>query len=186
MNINSQQLISELQQLNERHLRLAEDFLTLTDEQLNHKPAPDSWSALECIEHLNRYGAFYLPEIRRRMETSSGKPTATFRTGLLGNYFANSMKPKEQLNKMKTFQNMNPAGSALTRETLHTFIAQSNELNTLLARGLHVNLRQVKTAVSISKFIRLRLGDTFRFFTYHNDRHWVQAQRAIQSAGIKK
>ena len=41
---------------------------------------------------------------------------------------------------------------------------------------------KTKTAISISKLIKLRLGDTFRVLIYHNERHIKQAERAIKEA----
>jgi hypothetical protein len=35
-------------------------------------------------------------------------------------------------------------------------------------------LRRVKIPISISKIIRLRLGDALLFVTYHNERHFQQ------------
>ncbi|MGB3549023.1 MAG: hypothetical protein WBA17_18760 [Saprospiraceae bacterium] len=39
-------------------------------------------------------------------------------------------------------------------------------------------MNRTKTAVSITKLIRLRLGDTLRVVVYHNQRHVAQALRA--------
>jgi len=37
-----------------------------------------------------------------------------------------------------------------------------------------VNLRKVKVPISISKIVRLRLGDALLFVAYHNERHMQQ------------
>jgi hypothetical protein len=42
----------------QRHL-VATEFAPLTATQLNQQPAPANWSALECLEHLNRYSRYY-------------------------------------------------------------------------------------------------------------------------------
>jgi hypothetical protein len=34
---------------------------SLTDEAFNGKPAPETWSIGECIEHLNRVAEAFLP-----------------------------------------------------------------------------------------------------------------------------
>ena len=54
---------------------------------LNHKPSPQSWSALECLEHLNRYGDFYIPEISKRLNAATKEQASTFKSTWLGNYF---------------------------------------------------------------------------------------------------
>ena len=46
----------------------------------------------------------------------------------------------------------------------------------------NVNLDKIKTAISISKLIRLKLGDTFRVLIYHNERHIKQAEKVLHEA----
>jgi hypothetical protein len=47
----------------------------------------------------------------------------------------------------------------------------------LLDKAKNVSLGKTKTGISISKLIKLKLGDTFRFVIYHNIRHIEQAKR---------
>lgn len=54
-----------------------------------------SWSILECLEHLNRYGDYYLSQIEEKIKNSNKKFDPVFRTGLLGDYFAKSMCRKK-------------------------------------------------------------------------------------------
>lgn len=78
---------------------------------------------------------------------------------------------------MKTFQNMNPLNSKLDKKVIDEFINQQESLLRLLEESRKVSLNKTRTAISISKLIKLKLGDTFRFVIYHNQRHMVQAQR---------
>ncbi|MEQ8474125.1 MAG: DinB family protein [Marinoscillum sp.] len=172
-------LISELNQITQQNMNAAQGFKQLTDEELNRKEHTKSWSILECIEHLNRYGDFYLSEISKRIANTKHQQSATFKSGLLGDYFAKSMLPKEKLNKMKTFKSMNPMGSSLTRSVLDRFIHQQENLLNLLSQAKETNMVKVKTSISISKWIKLRLGDTFRVVVYHNLRHIVQAKKLL-------
>ena len=161
----------------------AEGFKTLPLETLNWKASPDSWSILECLEHLNRYGDYYIPEIEKRIVASQHRPAEKFKSSWLGNYFAETMLPKEKLNKMKTFKSMNPKGSKLDKAVLTKFIAQQQDLINALKLASRADLTKTKTGISISKWIKLRLGDTFRVVIYHNQRHMVQAQRVLKEAG---
>ena len=180
MKVASKVLIEDLIERTQGVLNAAEKYNQLSLKELNNKVAPDKWSALECIEHLNRYGDFYLPEIKSRIaKGKKSEAEATFKSGLLGNYFAESMLPKEKLNKMSTFKSMNPAGSQLDKGVLTKFIAQQKEILNLLDSARTTNLTKTKTGITISNFIKLRLGDTFRVVIYHNQRHIVQANNAI-------
>ncbi|WP_353196907.1 DinB family protein [Parapedobacter defluvii] len=175
--INVEELLTELSGLTQQHIRAVQSFKELPQELLNRKPAAGGWNILECVEHLNRYGDFYIPEIERCIRNAKCRPSAVFKPGLLGNYFAKSMLPKERMNKMKTFKSMDPADSPLDLSVLDKFIHQQEQLLQLLEVSRQTDLTGVKTSISISKWIKLRLGDTLRVVVYHNLRHVAQAQK---------
>lgn len=179
MKIPTLQLIDELKKNTDENIQFAENLLNETDEKLNFRLSENSWSILECLEHLNRYGNFYIHEIRKRIENSDTKPTEIFNSGILGNYFANSMLPKEKLNSMKTFKSMNPIHSKLNKEVLNEFVVQQKQIIHLLNEAKNIDLNKVKTSISISNLIKFKLGDTFRFVIYHNLRHIKQAKRNL-------
>lgn len=180
MKISVAKLLSELTLMSTRHLAQARRWQKLSLEQLNQQPHPGAWSALECLEHLNLYGDYYLPAMQQRMDQHRLPPRHNFRSGLLGNYFANSMLPKAKLNKMKTFQDKNPAGSQLDAGALERFIQQQERLLQILEQARNTDIGRIKIPITLSKWIRLKLGDTLRFVIYHNERHIQQAQRALQ------
>lgn len=185
MEIASKALLKDLLESSQEYKAKAEQFKILPLETLNWKTSPENWSILECLEHLNRYSDFYIPEIEKQLKASRYQPSEKFKSGWLGNYFANTMLPKEKLNKMKTFSSMNPIGSSLDKAVLAKFIAQQQDLIQLLKLASQADLSKTKTAISISKWIKLRLGDTFRVVVYHNQRHIVQAERVLKEAGSR-
>ncbi len=179
--MKANQLLDELSSLSVELSKKVAKLQLLPIEQLNKRSTNDSWSALECIEHLNLYYAFYLPEISKRIsENKAINATIAFRSGWLGNYFANAMKVKEgKIKKMKTFQDKNPIGSKLGYNTIEQFLTYQIELIELLNQARTINLNKVRTSITISKLIKLKLGDTFRFLIYHNERHIIQALNTI-------
>ena len=179
----SKNLLQDLLERTQEIKHKAEGFKTLPLETLNWKSSPDSWSILECLEHLNRYGDYYIPEIEKRITASQYRPAEIFKSGWLGNYFANAMLPKEKLNKMKTFTSMNPKGSRLDKAVITKFIAQQQDLINVLKLASRADLTKTKTGISISKWIKLRVGDTLRVVIYHNQRHMAQAEKVLKEAG---
>lgn len=182
MKIQTEALLVDLENRTKQLIQEAESFGQQSEEVLNYKQDASSWSILECLEHLNLYGRFYIPEIKNRISEQSrslqkGKKEEVFKSGWLGNYFANSMLPKAKLNKMKTFQNMNPLNSKLDKTVIHEFVNQQAQMLQLLEDARKISLNRTKTSISISKLIKLKLGDTFRFVIYHNQRHVAQALR---------
>jgi len=181
MQINKEQLIAELLSLTEKATIAVKKFKTLDITQLNLKNTPQQWSILECIEHLNLYGDFYLPEIQKQLlETTSNGDSPVFKPGVIGNYFTGLMKIKNgEIKKINSPKDKNPVNLALTITTLDRFLKQEQLLQSLLKQALTADLTKIKTAISLSKFIQLRLGDTLRFYVYHIERHIVQAEKII-------
>lgn len=180
MKIKQAELIADLQNRTKRVIEDATALQKLTLADLNQKPTPESWSALECIEHLNRYGHFYIPEISKRLATApSGNTDTTYTSSWLGNFLAESLLPGKG-GKMKTFKVMNPINSQLSKESISEFLNQQKEILLLLETAKAVDMKRVKTSISISKIIKIRLGDTFRTVIYHNQRHLLQASRTAE------
>lgn len=184
MKIPSEKLIDDLVNRTHKILNKAEELKTLQEKSLQWRPAPESWSVLECLEHLNLYGRYYLPEINKCINASkSSQPGHIFKSGWLGNYFANSMLPKEKLNTMKTFKNMNPIHSDLNKNVIDEFISQQRQILNVLEKCRKIDLNKTKTSISISNLIKLKLGDTLRVVIYHNQRHMVQAHKVLSAKG---
>lgn len=178
----SKKLLQDLLEITRENLNTVEHLKNQSTDYLNWKQNPESWSVLECIEHLNKYGDFYIPEITNKIKTSKHKSSEGFKSNWLGKYFSKSVSYNEDLNKMKTFKSMNPINSKLNIKTLEKFINQQHQIIELLDKSKNVNLDKTKTAISISKLINLRLGDTFRVLIYHNERHIRQAEKTLKKA----
>lgn len=180
MKINSEELILDLTGRTRINLKEAEKLRLKSEEELNWRPGEGRWSVLECLEHLNLYGDYYLPEIERAIRESKHPSESHFKSGIMGNYFAKTMLPGAKVKKMKTFKNKNPLGSKLGRSTVNRFIEQQQKMLELLAGATKVSLTNTQTGTSISSYIRLKLGDTLRVVIYHNQRHVVQAKRVLE------
>lgn len=181
MRILSETLIQNLIETTVQNQNFATLLKQKSDTELNWKAHPDSWSILECLEHLNLYGHYYIPEIEIEIKNAKQKTETDFKSGILGNYFAQSMLPKDKLNKMKTFKDKNPLNSNLDRKVIDKFITQQNKTVDLLNKAKTVSLNKTKVKISLTKWIKLTLGDTFRFVTNHNIRHLNQIENIIKN-----
>ncbi len=179
--MQSEILIQSLLEQERQIINQVEKLKSYDLHTLTWKENEISWSMLECLEHLNLYGDFYLPQIECNIKNSNTHADPQFKSGLLGNYFAKIMLPKENLNKMKTFKNKNPLNAKLDKTVIHKFITHQQQLLDLLNQARNVSLNKVKIQTSISSLIKLKLGDTFQFFINHIIRHVAQIDR-IQAA----
>ncbi|MEZ5172362.1 MAG: DinB family protein [Bacteroidia bacterium] len=181
--INKNELISELTEICLSCKEKAIIWKSIPKIKLTASPQEGKWSADQCIEHLNRYFDYYLPEIEKTISsTVETDNKADFRPGKLGDYFAKSMKISGvKVNKMKTFKSKNPAIDLKVRENnLELFIQNIDEIINYLSKSRDKNLERLRTPVSISVLIKLKLGDTFRFVVYHIERHIIQAEKALE------
>jgi DinB superfamily len=179
-------LLDTLYQRTERFLEKAiRDWQLLPAEQLNRQPAPNAWSAAQCLEHLNVYGRHYLPEIEKALEKGEKTAAKTFKSGWLGDYFYRLMLPNTEgslKSKMKAPKDAQPPVELDARAVLAEFIEQQEQLLQLIERARQVNLGSVRVPISLSKWIRLKLGDTFLFLTAHLERHVLQIEKALKMA----
>jgi hypothetical protein len=177
--MNRNTLIEEMKKVTESIIVQATAFKELNPWELNFRTSESSWSILECLEHLNRYGEFYLVEIEKRILAAPEAPEADqFRSGWLGNFSVGMIQPKEgKIKKIQSPKNMNPIHSKLGPTVIDRFLKQQQRMLQLLEQGRAVDLTNVKTGITLTKLIKLRLGDTFRFVVYHNQRHLLQAEK---------
>lgn len=179
--MRSEQLIQSLLEQTKLIVNQAEQLRPYDLTTLTWRENETSWNILECLEHLNRYGDFYLPVIENKIKTSPTRADGEFRSGRLGSYFAKSMLPNEKMNRMKTFKSKNPLHAPLDKSVIDRFISQQFKLLDLLNQSRNVSLNKVRIPTSISRLIKLKLGDTFQFFINHIIRHLEQIDR-IQAA----
>lgn len=175
--MQSENLIQTLVEQSRQLINQAEKLKSQDADYLSWRAEANSWSILECLEHLNLYGDYYLPAIEKSIQQSKTKPDPVFKSGVLGSYFAKSMLPKEKLNKMNTFKDKNPLNQQLDKTVIDRFIQQQLKFIELLNRSRKVSLNKVKISTSISTLIKIKLGDTFQFIMNHNLRHFAQMER---------
>lgn len=182
MKIIQKELIKELTNITNDVLKRLQIFKNLDKESLNWRRNNETWSILECIEHLNLYGDFYILECKKRIEAyqSSKDAPVYFKSGLLGNYFARSLYPSNQMKKFQSPKDKDPIYSALSVDILNKFEKQQHELLELLKDSEKLNLTKIKTGITISNLIKLRIGDTYRVVIYHNLRHLIQAENILR------
>jgi hypothetical protein len=186
MKIQQEELLESLKKDVEVLLECA-DFFRNEIDALLIPPVPGKWSIAQILEHLNGYGRIYLPIINKEISISQSKRVAWFNSGFLGNYFTNMMKPKDVFeikNKMKTLKAHTPDNNLNPGKVLDEFVEQQHQFLQLLDMAKLKDLNAVRVPLSITKLIKLKLGDTFRFLIAHEQRHFVQARNAIKTIGL--
>ncbi|PSK91162.1 DinB family protein [Taibaiella chishuiensis] len=152
---------------------------------LETPPAPGGWSIAQVMEHLNIYCRYYITTIEQALHLNNTSPETRFKPGWLGNYFTGLMQPvagQTIKKKMKAPKSAIPAAQPDARQMLEEFTAHQHHLLQLLQIARSANIGRIRIPTSISKWIRLKLGDTFRFLIAHQERHFVQIERVLRQS----
>ncbi len=177
MKLKSSILLEQLSQNTEQHIgKAVRSYQNMSDAELL-KPARDGgWSIAQCLDHLNGYGNYYFPLMRQGMErnTTAGED---YSGTWLGNMFTKSLHPDTGKKKMKAFKTHRPSRELNAKEVVAEFVRQQEELLSMMKLARHRDLSKIKIPTSIASWIRMNLGDTFRFIVAHNERHMRQADR---------
>ncbi len=190
---NTITLIDSLEAATESILNKATAEWQLTPASiLNQIPATGKWSAAQCLDHLNSYGNYYLPQLQKAIQKAKQQqqqPTMNFNSGWLGNYFTNLMKPEykgKPSKKMKAPKNHLPAEKLDAASVVATFIQQQETFLLLLREARTINLNATRVPISIASYIKLKLGDVLMFLVAHNQRHLLQAENSLKAIQKKQ
>lgn len=172
-------LLARLEGKTEEHMTAAvQTFQNLSDMVLLQPSPQEGWSIAQCLDHLNRYGHYYLPQIKSAIGKQP-KPANTefFKSGWFGNYFTNMMDPKSG-KQYKAFKEYVPAQQLNAHAVVAEFIHQQETLLTYLNKAANADLT-TRVPISITSLIKLKLGDVFQFLIMHNERHMQQAKKNL-------
>ena len=179
MKTSNRELLDKLIAVTKSNINAVQHLKQLPAETLNFKPHATAWSALECLEHLNLYSDFYLPQLEKKITYHTKTTPAYFKSGLIGNILVNMVIPKEGAKKMKTFTAMDPNNKPLNNTVIDSFLQDQEILLTLLTKSYSINLNRITIPVTFTKLLKLKIGDTLRFMVYHNQRHIQQAVKVV-------
>ena len=177
---NKVQLIDQIQKEVQRQSGVVtHQFQGLSDNKLLATGENGGWSVIQNLEHLNLYFDYYNPAIKKSLEQAKkNESNSKFTSGWLGNYFTNSMDYRGK-RKIKAFKDYIPVVDLNPETVINKFLTNQEEMMGLLDEAKDYNLTKIKTAISLTKWIKMRLGDVFQFVIMHNERHIVQAQSRI-------
>lgn len=184
--MNSQALLENLQNDVRKLIEEANRLQQQPEDLLAKPPAPGSWSIAQVLEHLNIYSRYYNHAIEDKLHLHHTAATTQFNPGWLGDYFTRLMRPgagNTISKKMKAPKNALPSAQPDGKAMLHEFLHHQHHLLTLLQVAQTANINTLRVAISLSRFITLKLGDTFRFLVAHEQRHFIQIGRVLTSLG---
>lgn len=180
-----QQLISEIRELRNQ---IERSLYYLEAEELNMKPDENTWSIVQCIEHINLTNEQYIKAFRVAEKNASpaGKRNTAYRVSFIGRLLVKAQKPKEDGSirfKMKTFDSLvplnqkDPKARLVESVVFEKFNQDCTELERLIQSTEDYNWNSIKVKTLLGNLFKLKLGDAFAFAIAHTERHVEQAMK---------
>ncbi|MCH8558959.1 MAG: DinB family protein [Balneolia bacterium] len=163
-----------------------------SESEMNQRPKPDSWSAAECIEHLNLTAALMAPNLEKAVKKArergrTGAPP--FYTGWVGSWFLGGSGPKG--NPLPAPGKYRPEGSRDKADSSTLDISKTaEEFDQLQQRWLDIiedanglKLDAVRAPSPVIPLLRLNVATWLQGMPGHQLRHLQQMRRALGDAG---
>ena len=163
-------------------------FGRLNSQQLNWKPAADSWSVAQCLEHLITINREYYPVFDRIQSGEHRKAFLSrlpFLPAVFGRMMVKVLSPNSH-QKFKAPRVAQPSSSSIDPSIVERFVAHQRET---LAKMKSLEGLGPAGIIITSPFVSVvvySLLDTFRLIVAHERRHFAQAQRVMGTDGFPR
>ncbi len=183
MKYESEKIISELIQQIEYQLDYLENkVLPLETLDLEWRPSEYRWNIYEVVEHLIRFGEFYIPKMKHILAYPKAiNKKDVYKSGIFSEVVLKRIKPLDGVivNKAKSSPKNNPFLRQLNRSVILEYIEQQKQLMKLLKSSTSIDLSKNHIPTIITSYLRLNFGDSLRLLIYHEERHFIQIDNLV-------
>ena len=161
-------------------------FGRLSGEQVNWKPSEGEWSIGQCFDHLiisNRPYVRTFEEIlagRRRQRVWERMPLLP---RLFGRLLINTLRP-DSGRRAKARLAFYPSSSHIAPAIIMTYLEQQERLQRLMEASRELDLDGIIITSPVLGFMTYSLMDACRIIVVHEQNHFVQATRVMESQGF--
>jgi hypothetical protein len=172
-------------QLSEITGEVRSTFGNLTNEQLNWKTSPDSWSIAQCLDHLILTGRAFKTEFER---LASGTRKNTFWqqyspfSSLAGKLLIKAIKSDAKKVKAPTPVIVPP--SEIPDGIIDRFAEANHELARRIASTVAADWRKQVVTSPFAAAVTYTVDDAYTVLIEHERRHLRQARRVIETEGF--
>lgn len=163
-----------------------DSFGGLTAEQLNWKPAPDSWSIGQCLDHLIKSNEEFYPELdklaagtRKNTLWQSISPLS----GVAGAFLVSTLK--KEGNKVKTNQKMTPP-SDVAADIVERFSQHQSQFIEKIRATAGADWHKTVLTSPFVKIMTYRMDTGIEAIIEHEKRHVRQAKRVMAMEGFPR
>lgn len=177
MNAQLAAVAAEFDQALER-LRVLER--TLSPEQWTRRPAPERWSAIECIQHLNLTAEATLPRVRDSIaeaQLRSRPAPARYRRDLAGWLIWRALRTPGHF-KSKTAASFVPHADRPTADILAAFTNLQAEHLSCVRDCEGLPIERIRIVSPFNERVRYNVYAALTILAVHQHRHLWQAEQA--------
>lgn len=157
---------------------------TCTPELFNMQPGAGRWSPGQCLDHLNTTGRKMVRQMADAIaEAEEHGPFSEgpFRYGFFSRFFVRSMQPDPSV-RIPSPGLYKPADEPLKPEAVaQEFSALQHAFVDMTERANGLDLRRIRVASPVSRWLRFSLGAWLAAAAGHQERHLKQARDALRS-----
>jgi len=157
------------------------EFGSLSVEQLNWKPNPQTWSIAQNIHHLIVINQSYYPVINA-VRAGNYKTPFIGKVGFMVNFFGKmllTVVQPDRKRKMKTFAIWEPKSSDFSTDIIKDFEAEQAALKQLIATCGNLLNNGTVICSPANKNIVYKLETAFDIIIAHEQRHFEQAKEVF-------
>lgn len=163
-------------------------FKDLSENQINWKPSPESWSIAECIDHLVVTNKLYLKEIEkqfveRQIKTDSAGTEVKHKW--LSKFIIKGVDPSN-IKKAKTFPVFMPSMRIYTKNVFDHFYEVQTNLVNLISSAKDLDLNRYVMSSPAAKIVKENFCDVLEIIRLHDRRHFNQADQLLNHAHFFK
>ena len=161
-------------------------FGRLSAQQVNWTPSEGEWSIGQCFDHLiisNRPFFQIIEEILEGRQRRRAWERMPLLPRLFGKLLINTLRPDSR-RKAKARPAFYPSSSHIAPGIIATFLEQQDRLLRLMAATRGFDLDGITITSPVIRFVTYSLMDAYRVIVVHEQNHFVQATRVMESPGF--
>lgn len=162
---------------------IQEHFGHLSNEQLNWKPNPKSWSIAQCVEHLIAANRNYF-QIFEEILLGEKKKRVLERMSFLSNFWGKlliSYSKPESEKRLKSPKNFMPQTSRIDSNIIPHFTDNQGRLIGFMQATSYLDMRRTYITSPATRFVTYSLHDAYEIILQHERRHLQQALRVLKT-----
>ena len=149
------------------------------DERWARRPAPNSWSVGECIDHLNRSSEPYFALFEEALKDAPRTSPTRLRRDFFGWLLCVTLEPPVRMKTRTTARFVPTPEIGSRREVMDRFEAFQHRVREFVTRSDGVDVARLRIQSPFAERLGYSMYSALRIIPVHQRRHLWQAEKAL-------